>query len=146
MYAPSTALPRDLAASPLTCIVETRQWNLAVPPMRSLPISHTLPTFDVLAELARNNPSGLEALRNRLTDEVIRRARNDPSRRRLMGLKFRIDMERRRSPDALAACIRLSAMMHRSLAQLQGVLAEPNVYRQHAEPGTVLGFPRPTTR
>lgn len=114
--------------------------------MRSLPISHTLPTFDVLAELARNNPSGLEALRNRLTDEVIRCARNDPSRRRLMGLKFRIDMERRRSPDALAACIRLSAMMHRSLAQLQRVLAEPNGHRQHTQPGTVLGFPRTTTQ
>lgn len=110
--------------------------------MRRVPNSQTLPTFDVLADLARNNPSGLEALRNRLTDEVIRHARSDPARRRLQGLKFRIDMERQRAPDALVACIRLSAMMHTSLARLQGVLAEPDVYRQPAPTATLLGFPR----
>ncbi len=112
-------------------------------PMGRIPNSQTLPTFEVLAELARNNPSGLETLRNRLTDDVIRRARSDPARRRLQGLKFRIDMERQRSPDALVACIRLSAMMHLSLARLQRALAEPDACRQPAPPATLLSFPRP---
>jgi hypothetical protein len=114
--------------------------------MRHLNRTHTLPAFDVLADLARNNPAGLEALRNRLTDEVIRRATDEFARHRLQGLKFRIDMERRRAPDAMAACVKLSAMMHRSLARLQGVLAEPDVYRRPADSAVLLGFPRPAAR
>src|SRR5262249_56413239 len=90
----------------------------AVPMMRTPRSRFTLPTFDALANLAQRDPSALERLRVRLTDEIIRRAPNDAARRRLEGLKFRIDMERRRAPDALAACVRISALMHSSLADL----------------------------
>ncbi len=101
-----------------------------------------LPAFDVLADLARNNPAGLEVLRNRLTDEVIRHARSEPARRRLEGIKFRIDMERRRARDPLAACVRISVMMHRSLANLQAVLVQPDAYRGAKSAAAVIGFPR----
>jgi hypothetical protein len=53
-------------------------------------------------------------------------------------------MERRRSPDALSACVRLSRLMHESLSELHTVLNEPNGYLKGASrpSGTVLGFPR----
>jgi len=99
-----------------------------------------------MANLAQRDPSALERLRERLTDEVIRRASTDAARRRLEGLKFRIEMERRRSPDALAACVRISAMMHSSLADLHQALSVPGGYRAGRKPrrsARLLGFPDP---
>jgi len=101
--------------------------------MRTPRSRFTLPAFDALANLARRDPSALERLRVRLTDEIIRRAPNDVARRRLEGLKFRIDMERRRAPDALAACVRISALMHSSLADLHQALSVPGGYRAERE-------------
>jgi Protein of unknown function (DUF3135) len=114
--------------------------------MRKPRTRFTLPAFDALAQLARRDPSALERLRERLTDEIIRRASTDAARRRLEGLKFRIDMERRRAPDALAACVRISALMHSSLADLHQALSVPGGYRAAREPrrsARLLGFPDP---
>jgi hypothetical protein len=106
-------------------------------------IRRTLPDFEVLAELGRRDPDALQALGRLLTDDVIRHAPRPASRRRLEGLKFRIEMERRRSPDALSACVRLSKLMHESLSELHTVLNEPDGFkRSPARAGTVLGFPR----
>jgi hypothetical protein len=103
----------------------------------------TLPAFDAMASLARRDPDALEALRERLTDEVIRRASNAQAKRRLEGLKFRIDMERRRCPDPLSACIRISAMMHRSLADLHTVLEAPDEFRarKRGQAAPLVAFP-----
>lgn len=66
--------------------------------------------FDYWADLARRDPEEFEAERLRVLGEVIARA--DPSyRRRLQGLQFQLDMERRRARTPLAACIRLSELM-----------------------------------
>jgi hypothetical protein len=107
-------------------------------------IRRKLPAFEELAELGRRDPEALQALGRLLTDDVIKHAPRAASRRRLEGLKFRIEMERRRSPDALAACVRLSQLMHESLSELHAVLNEPNGFRRPATRavGTVLGFPR----
>jgi Protein of unknown function (DUF3135) len=107
-------------------------------------IRRTLPAFEVLAELGRRDPAALQALGRLLTDDVIKHAPRPDSRRRLEGLKFRIEMERRRSPDPLSACVRLSRLMHESLSELHTVLNEPNGYLKGAprQSGTVLGFPR----
>jgi hypothetical protein len=107
-------------------------------------IRRTLPAFEVLAELGRRDPDALQALGRLLTDDVIKHAPRPASRRRLEGLKFRIEMERRRAPDALSACVRLSMLMHESLSELHSVLNEPDGYRRPARraAGTVLGFPR----
>jgi hypothetical protein len=97
-----------------------------------------------MASLARRDPAALEALRERLTHEVIRRAPTDDARRRLEGLKFRIDMERRRTPDPLAACVRISALMHCSLADLKIALSDPGELldrRQTSRGATLLAFP-----
>lgn len=84
-----------------------------------------LPAFEVLVDMARNDPQGLETLRRSLTDAVIAAASNDTTRRRLQGLQFRVDMERRRASTPLAATIRISEMMCRSLADLHRCMVAP---------------------
>ena len=84
-----------------------------------------LPAFDVLVDMARNDPEGLETLRRSLTDAVISNATNDATRRRLKGLQFRVDMERARAATPLAATIRISEMMCRSLADLHRSMVAP---------------------
>ena len=76
------------------------------------------PAFEVLVDMARNDPQGLETLRRSLTDAVIAAASSDTTRRRLKGLQFRVDLERQRAATPLAATIRISEMMCHSLAQL----------------------------
>ncbi len=102
----------------------------------------TLPSFDVLEKLARQDPRALEDLRTRLTNDVIRRARSQRSRQRLRGLQFTIDLERKRAADPLAACVRLSQMMHESLAALNRALIDPEPESLECQPGiaTVVPF------
>jgi hypothetical protein len=83
-----------------------------------------LPAFDELVDMARNDPQGLETLRRSLTDAVITAASNESTRRRLQGLQFLVDMERRRATTPLAATIRISEMMCRSLAELRRCMVE----------------------
>ncbi|MFU8814250.1 MAG: DUF3135 domain-containing protein [Pseudomonadales bacterium] len=89
-----------------------------------------LPAFDVLVDMARNDPQGLETLRRSLTDAVITAASNEATRRRLQGLQFLVDVERRRATTPLAATIRISEMMCRSLAELRRCMIES----VHGEP------------
>jgi ribosome biogenesis SPOUT family RNA methylase Rps3 len=84
-----------------------------------------LPEFDVLVDMARNDPQGLEALRRRLTRQVIDRASNDVSRRRLEGLQFQVDAERKKARSPMAACMRISEMMCQSLAELHKSMVAP---------------------
>lgn len=92
-----------------------------------------LPAFDVLVHMARNDPEGLETLRRSLTDAVIAAARSDVTRRRLQGLQFRVDMERERSGTPLAATIRISEMMCRSLADLHRSMVAPESFAGPAD-------------
>ncbi|MCZ6855935.1 MAG: DUF3135 domain-containing protein [Gammaproteobacteria bacterium] len=113
-----------------------------------------LPAFDVLAEMARNDPEGLETLRRSLTEAVIESASNEQTRKRLKGLQFRVDMERQRASTALLAAIRISEMMCRSLADLHRSLVMPFIGSGEEQetvdraPGnaTVLKFPEKSTR
>ena len=90
-----------------------------------------LPEFEVLADMARNDPDGLEELRRRLCDRIIEEAA--PARRpRLRGLQFQVDMERRRAGTHLGALIRISAMMHASLHQLSLAFDAPQTRSGHA--------------
>lgn len=85
-----------------------------------------LPAFEVLVDMARNDPEGLETLRRSLTDAVIAGASSDSTRRRLQGLQFRVDVERRRAGTPLAAAIRISEMMCHSLASLHASMVTPD--------------------
>lgn len=95
-----------------------------------------LPGFDVMLDLARNDPDQLEALRKRLTESVIAAADNDDRKRRLEGLQFRVDMERRRAATPLAATIKISEMMAQSLADLHRSLVTP-IEEQAAERASI---------
>ncbi len=82
-----------------------------------------MPDFDELAMLAKQDPQEFEALRAKLCNELIDSA-PEPQRRRLKGLQFQVDMERRKATTPMAACIRISEMMHTSFDELRYVLNE----------------------
>lgn len=77
-----------------------------------------LPSFDTLMDLAQNHPEQLEAIRRSLSAEIIEQA-SPRIRRKLEGINFRVDMERRRSRTPLQSCIRVAAMMHDSFCRMQ---------------------------
>jgi len=105
-----------------------------------------LPAFDVLVDMARNDPQRLEKLRRILTEHVIAGATTEQKRKRLEGLQFRVDLERERARSPLAATIRISEMMCHSLADLHRSMVTPLVAEQTGEvspKATVLAFPKP---
>lgn len=82
---------------------------------------YELPSFDVLKEMAQKDPEALERLRVQLCDQLIQDA--PPAyRRKLRGLQFRVDMERRRAKSPMAACIAISGMMHDAFDKLRMAL------------------------
>lgn len=87
-----------------------------------------LPEFDVLVEMARNDPERLESMRRDLVQQVIDSSSNDDMRRRLAGVQFRVDAERQRAGTPLAACIRISQMMCESLADLHRSMVAPETH------------------
>ena len=87
-----------------------------------------LPAFDVLVDMARNEPDQLEALRQKLTNNIINNVDDEHKRRRLQGLQFRVDMERKKAKSPLAATIRISEMMCQSLADLHRSMVTPLVH------------------
>jgi len=76
--------------------------------------------FDEWAKLARIDPAGFERRRMALIENYLNQFPN-ADQRRLRGLQFRIDMERRKARTPLAACIRISAMMWDSLLGERGL-------------------------
>lgn len=81
--------------------------------------------FDSLVEMAQKSPEKFESLRIRMIKEVIDGARGT-CKQRLEGLQFNIDMEVRRAKTPMAGCIKISQMMHESLAQLRALLDVSN--------------------
>lgn len=73
---------------------------------RSNPCSN----FDEWASLAQTDPAAFEQRRSWLIEDFIQNS-PDHLQRRLRGLQFRVDMERRRSRTPLGACVRISRMM-----------------------------------
>lgn len=94
-----------------------------------------LPDFDTLLTMHREDPDALEALRQRLTSELIEQAPSD-YQRRLAGLQFRINMELRRASNPTARVLRLQGMMHDSVAELSHCLNHPleTLQARHAGP------------
>ena len=70
-----------------------------------------LPSFEQLMELATSDPDGLEDLRHTLIEDFIEHAPAS-QQRRLKGLQFIIDMERRRAKNPVQSCIRMSQLMY----------------------------------
>jgi len=103
--------------------------------------------FDHWLALARDDPAAFEAERRGLIEALILRA--PPVRqRRLRGLQFRIDMERRRARTPMAACVRIQSLMWDSLVGPDGLydrvsdLSAPSLHSVPNRPDPKKG-PRP---
>jgi len=110
----------------------------------TLDMGQKLPAFDVLVDMARNDPQRLETLRKKLTSSVIASAATEQKRKRLEGLQFRVDLERRRARSPLAATIKISEMMCHALADLHRSMVTPLVAGEEeiiAPRAKVLEFP-----
>ena len=92
------------------------------------------PDVDALMKAAREDPAALELLRKSMIERLIESAPNEAAQRRLRGLQFRVDVERERAPNPMAACIILSRMMHESLAELREALQAPDTRSLPNEP------------
>ena len=92
---------------------------------------NNLPSVDELLKMAEHQPDELEKLRIMLCEQLIQGAPEE-QRRKLRGLQFRIDMERRRAKTPLAACIAISDMMHKSFDELRNALQNTTRYTNHS--------------
>lgn len=116
--------------------------------------------FDEWSQLARTDPSAFEARRLALIEEYLGQFPL-PEQRRLRGLQFRIDMERRRAHTPMAACLKLSSMMWDSLLGSHGLKAaldqlltanasnyhaRPPAHARPATPARILPFRKPVRR
>lgn len=72
-----------------------------------------LPDFDTLKELATTEPARLDAILEQQIDQLMTRASPD-QQRRLRGLQFKIDGQRRLAKNNLDSCIRIASMMRES--------------------------------
>ena len=137
-----------------------------------------MPSFDEMVRLAKTDPEALERIRLQLIEDAkglaplrqnIQVIFQDPysslnprlkiedtiaeapeaCHRRLRGLQFQIDMERRRAGNPMGACVRISKMMHDSLYTLRQTLnsaiGEPVDAAletfEPAKPATIVAFP-----
>jgi hypothetical protein len=82
--------------------------------------------FEAWAALARNNPDEFERQRREAIASLI--ASSPANRRRLEGVQFRIDMERKLAHSPLKACLRVSAMMWDTFLELRTGLTELGAY------------------
>ena len=78
--------------------------------------------FDEWLALAKSDPEAFEQRRKAVIETYL--SGLPPSKqRRMRGLQFRIDMERRRAHTAMGACIKLSSMMWDALVGPGGLTA-----------------------
>ncbi|MEK9712596.1 MAG: DUF3135 domain-containing protein [Thalassolituus sp.] len=109
-----------------------------------------MPSFDEMVRLAKHDPETLENIRLKLIEDTIAEA-PESCHRRLRGLQFQIDMERRKAKNPMSACIRISKMMHDSLytmrQTLNAAVGEPTDEEMlsaplaEVTPARVLSFP-----
>lgn len=76
--------------------------------------------FDEWSQLAKDDPFAFEARRIALIEAYLRQFPQS-GQRRLRGLQFRIDMERRRARTPMGACLKISSMMWESLLGRHGL-------------------------
>ena len=93
--------------------------------------------FDEWSQLAKTDPAAFETRRLALIEAYLHRFPPLPQRR-LRGVQFRIDMERRRARTPLAACLKLSAMMWESLLGQHGLKTALDTLLDYTSPRSAL--------
>jgi len=86
--------------------------------------------FDEWVTLYEHDPEAFESRRLKWNETIVNQA--PPAyQRRLSGLVFQINMEKRRSKNAMDSCIRISGLMwnkfHELKTELQELMQEPGV-------------------
>lgn len=77
------------------------------------------PSFDTLLKMAKERPEELERFRQEQVELLISQA-PEQQQRRLRGLQFQIDAQRKLHSDSpMGSCMKISQMMHESLAELR---------------------------
>ncbi len=79
--------------------------------------------FEEWAALFKESPQAFETRRLIWNKQIIDNA-PDASQRRLSGLLFQINMEKRRSKNALNSCIRISELMWKQVNELNDELQQ----------------------
>ncbi len=88
--------------------------------------------FEHWSRMAKEDPGEFERMRLAAIEEVINRA-PPQQQRRLRGLQWRIDQERRLAKTPLGACIRISRMMWESVSAPGGLLDSLRCLERPAE-------------
>ena len=83
--------------------------------------SLTILDFDEAAALARQDPEAYEQYRLDAVEALITRA-SMKNQQHLRRLQWRIDQERKRAPNATAACVKIYQMMWDSFAGDNGLV------------------------
>ena len=109
--------------------------------------------FDTWSEMARTDPETFELMRQAAIEAAIGSA-NAANQERLRRLQWRIEQERRLAHSPMAACLRLSRMMWRTVlgpgglndrfGELRGLFSErPGAIDENPSPtGQVVAFAR----
>jgi len=95
-----------------------------------------LPDFDILLNMAQQDPKALEQLRREKSEQLIQQAPSH-AQRRLRGLLFQIESQQSLHSCAMGACIALSNLMHRSFARLPDMLKQLNQTQSSAAPNPI---------
>jgi len=80
-----------------------------------------LPDHETLSELAENSPDKLELILRENIAALIEQT-SGSHRRRLQGLQFQIDVQRKLAKNPVDSCVRISRMMHDSFIELDRAL------------------------
>ena len=89
-----------------------------------------LPDFDTLKELAANEPSRLDAILEQQIDQLMAKA-SPEQQRRLRGLQFEIDGQRRLAKNNIDSCIRIANMMRESFYLMRSEMIQ---FKEGVEP------------
>lgn len=79
--------------------------------------------FDEWVALFKDSPQAFEKRRLKWSEQTVNKA-SVANQRRLSGLLFQINMEKRRSKNALTSCIRISELMWAKFNQLNRELQQ----------------------
>lgn len=99
-------------------------------------------SFDELKDLAANDPAAFEAYRSAQIEAAIG---NAPShmQRRLRGIQFQVDAQRKIHNSPMGSCVKIYQMMQNSLGELNIMLNQQQeiAHPEHSNSGKVLSFP-----
>jgi len=79
--------------------------------------------FDVLMDLAKNDPEQFEEIRHQIIADYIKTLPEE-RRHRMECLQWRIDRTREKSKNALSSCMAITEMMWESFEQLNALFVE----------------------